>query len=125
MTSKETALKVAEHNLSQIKLMFPWADVSTDSIEGRSFYVFHNPENSWNRITYNYTFDTPLNSSVAIHIYSDSDNNSPTVYCVYTKDYGNRQVKLSGKMIDGVFNENATIIEQLANIRLLLVKRKV
>ncbi len=58
-------------------------------------------------------------------VYSDSDNNSPTVYCVYTKDYGNRQVKLSGKMIDGVFNENATIIEQLANIRLLLVKRKV
>lgn len=125
MTSKETALKVAEEYLEQIKLMFPWADVSKDSIQGRSFHSFHDTDNSWSRIQYNYSFDTPLNSSVNISIYGDTNMITPTVNCSYRKDYGSKEMSISGKIIDGVFNENATISEQLANIRLLLVKRKV
>ena len=125
MTSKETALKVASEYATQIKTMFPWADVSTDSIEGRSFYVFHHPENSWNSIRYNYSFDTPLNSEVNISISADNTDKTPRVHCTYRKYDANKEMSINGKNIDGVYVVDAPLSEQLANIRLLLAKRKV
>jgi hypothetical protein len=125
MLTKEQALKLASEYATQIKNMFPWADVSTDSIEGRSFYVFHHPENSWNSIRYNYSFDTPLNSEVNISISRDTSDTTARVHCTYRKYDANKEMSINGKNINGVYVGDAPISEQLANIRLLLAKRKV
>jgi len=119
--TKEQAIKQAELYRDAVQRMFPHCVISMDYIKGTSHYNFHNRGDNYNEVNYYYSYMTPLSSHIEIIITVWNDN---TILATCQYSTGSKTMYINGNKVNGKIVDGLTLSEQLSNIYLTIIKRK-
>lgn len=125
MITKTKSIEIGKNILSEIEKKFPNTNGRINSISSQSHIVPNNEEFNWSNIQFRYSITSHLKSEInfCFDLHSKDSYKGVSVSCSYFKRGSYKMMKIESKWNGG--NNSKTIEEQLNDIKIQLIKRKV